>query len=169
MRRAYRALMLAAAAAAVPAVVSAQTAGVKPFRFGAQIDYGTEVEAIGVGARVEYSLASMVPSLTDFRFVGSFDWFFPDAIDYFEINAGVATSFPMSGGAMTPYAGAGLNYARASADVPGFGSVSNSEVGLNIMGGLRFRPMGSLVPFVEARLELGGGEQFVISGGLLFF
>lgn len=168
MRKSYRVLMLAAAAAALPAVASAQTANVKPFRFGAQVSYGLDVEAIGAGARVEYSLASMVPSLNDFRFVGSFDWFFPDGFDYFEINAGVATSFPMSGGAMVPYAGAGLGIARVSVDVPGFGSASSTETGLNIMGGLKFKPMGSLVPFVEARLELGGGEQLVLTGGILF-
>jgi opacity protein-like surface antigen len=164
-------LVLTAVAAALPAVVNAQVAmGVKPLRLGAQANFATDGSTFGLGARGEYSLATMVPSLTDFRFVGSFDFFFPDAGSYFELNAGVATSFSMPTAPVTPYAGAGLNIARSSIDFGGtIGTRSNTDVGLNVFGGVRFKPMGTLIPFAEARIELGGGENFVISGGLLFF
>lgn len=89
---------------------------------------------------------------------------------YLEINANVAYSFPLSGSSsLRPYAGGGLNIARSSIDfdLPGLRSTSDTEVGLNVLGGSKFGS-GRLTPFAELRLELGGGEQFVITGGFLF-
>jgi hypothetical protein len=69
---------------------------------------------------------------------------------------------------VAPYAGTGLNYAHASVSVPELAgmSVSNSEVGLNILGGAKFK-LGQVTPFGEFRVELGGGEEFVITGGAM--
>ena len=160
MQKVYRALALTAVAA-LPAVVGAQDMmGVKPFRLGAQADFITDNSDFGIGARVEHSLASLVPSLMDFRFVGSFDFYFPDAGSFVEINGGVATSFRMPGAPVTPYAGAGLGIARSS---------SNTDVGLNLFGGVRFKPMGTAAPYAEARLRLGDGSAFILTAGVLLF
>lgn len=168
MRKVYRTLALAAVAAFIPAVAHAQ--GVKPFHFGVQGDFETDGSNFGVGGRVEYGLATMVPSLTNFRVAGSFDYFFVGSgVTLWELNANALTDIPMSSSPLNLYIGAGLNYAHASVDLGGaFGTVSNSDVGLNVLGGLRFKNMGSMTPFVEARFELGGGENFIITGGLLF-
>lgn len=154
--------------AAVPAAAQAQQ--VKPFNIGVQGSYGSDSD-FGVGVRYENSLNRLFPSMP-LRFIGSFDWFFPDEggfggvdVTYFEINANVAYAIPMANSPLRPYAGGGLNYARASVEVGGT-DVSDSQVGLNLLGGIRFG--GKLSPFVEGRFELSGGEQFVISGGILF-
>lgn len=136
--------------------------------FGAQGSYGGDTD-LGVGARVELPLSSIHEQLSA---AGSFDYFFPDGFDYFEVNANGLFSIPMEGGSLMPYVGAGLNYARIDVSVSGpFGTVggSTSEIGLNVLGGSKFGGGdSSLTPFAEARFELSGGEQFVLTGGVLF-
>jgi hypothetical protein len=41
-------------------------------------------------------------------------------------------------------------------------------VGVNLMGGLNFQTRTRIMPFIEAKFELGGGEQFVLTGGIYF-
>jgi opacity protein-like surface antigen len=137
-------------------------------RFGAQASFGDDTD-FGIGARLEYvprALFRNAPVLS----AASFDWFFPDApagvdVQYWEINYNVYYLFTAD--ALRPYAGGGLNIAHASGSVAGFGA-SDTQVGLNLGGGLRFRTAGRLTPFIEARVELSGGEQFVLTGGLVF-
>lgn len=61
-----------------------------------------------------------------------------------------------------PYLGGGLNIARVEA-----GTLEDTELGVNIVGGSKFDAEG-VTPFVEARVEIEGGEQFVLTGGFLF-
>lgn len=137
-------------------------------RFGVQADFGDNFD-FGIGARLEYvprALFRNAPVLS----AASFDWFFPDTppgvdVQYWEINYNIY--YLWTADALRPYAGGGLNIAHASADVGGFGG-SDTKVGLNLGGGLRFRTAGRLTPFIEARVELSGGEQFVLTGGLVF-
>lgn len=142
-------------------------------RFGAQASFANDVD-LGVGARAQFGLKQISERLEG---IASFDWFFPSGdagVDwtYFEINANVAYAFPLTGSStLRPYAGGGLNFARISIDYPDLpfapGSYSSTDVGLNVLGGAKFGT-GALTPFAEVRLQLGGGEQFVISGGILF-
>jgi len=140
-------------------------------RFGAQASFGDDVD-FGLGARAVFSLKQFNERLEG---IASFDWFFPDSgvgVDwtYFEINGNVVYSIPLSSSSsLRPYAGGGLNIARSSIDfdTPLLSSASDTEIGLNVLGGTKFGS-GRLTPFAELRIELGGGEQFVISGGFLF-
>jgi len=140
-------------------------------RFGAQASVADDVD-LGLGARVLFSLKQFSERLEG---IASFDWFFPDSgagVDwtYFELNGNVVYSIPLSNtSALRPYAGGGLNIARSSVEVnvPGRPSASDTEIGLNLLGGSKFGS-GRITPFAELRLELGGREQFVISGGILF-
>ena len=142
-------------------------------RFGAQASFANDVD-LGVGARAQFGLKQFSERLEG---IASFDWFFPSGgvgVDwsYFEVNANLAYAFPLTGSsALRPYAGGGLNFARISIDYPDLpfapGSYSSNDVGLNVLGGAKFGS-GALTPFAEVRLQLGGGEQFVISGGILF-
>ena len=114
--------------------------------------------------------------------IGSFDYFFPDDgsgsvegvsydLSYFEVNANVAYPFVIEDSPLLPYVGGGLNLARISLDLdmPGASaSESETELGLNLLGGSKFDIGAAVVPFLEFRVELSGGEQFVISGGILF-
>lgn len=167
MRRAYRVVTLAVVAAAVPAMASAQTSAMRPFNAGVQANYGADTD-FGVGVRYENNLNTLIASMPNLRAVASFDYYFPSGFNYWQLNAGLVMGFTMPGAPVAPYAGAALAYSNLKADIAGASSVS--DVGLNLIGGVRFRPMGTMTPFAEVRLGLGGvNEQFVISGGLLIF
>ncbi|MGE0354185.1 MAG: outer membrane protein [Gemmatimonadales bacterium] len=138
--------------------------------FGGQINWGDDSD-LGIGGRIEFGLANMV-NVPELKAIGSFDYFFPDApsgvdVTYWEINGNVAYQFTKVKGRILPYAGGGLNIAHGSASFGGF-SGGDTKVGLNLMGGIDFKTSGRLTPFVEAKFEAGGGEQFVLSGGILF-
>ncbi|MDV3207377.1 MAG: hypothetical protein LOY04_09960 [Rhodococcus ruber] len=169
IRNTWLALSLLALAAA-PA--SAQ-------RFGVHANWSDDFD-FGIGGRVEVDALNLITDerpLSRTFFIGTFD--FPDCgfdleddsfdCSYWEINGNLA--IPLAAADIDPYVGAGLNIARFSADysgtVPGVDlEGSDTDVGLNLLGGLRFM-LSSLSAYAEARLELGGGEQFVITGGVL--
>lgn len=163
-------VLTVALAAAATAPVAAQG------RFGPQVSFGDDSD-FGVGIRGEAPLSVLVstergsPASTMFL-IGSFDWFFPDDdegvdVRYFEINANVG--YPLEAEGFDPYVGAGLNIANSgvSFDDPALDDRSDTEIGVNLLGGLKF-PFGDMSAFTEIRLELSGGEQFVISAGVLF-
>jgi hypothetical protein len=153
-------LMALAAAALVGTVTTEANAQVS---FGAQLSIADDTD-LGIGARANFGLP-----YTGVRVIASFDYFFPevDGFDYFEINGNVAYSIPVLTPGFSPYVGGGLNLARASVDAGSLGDVSDTELGFNLLGGASFG-IGPIKPFAELRIELGGGEQFVIAGGINF-
>ncbi len=165
MRKLFSVIALSAAVGVVSAAeASAQV------RFGVQGSFADDTD-FGIGVRVRGDTPRLIPN-APLSLIGSFDWFFPDApsgVDatYFELNGNVVYNFTITGSVLRPYAGGGLNIARASVDF-GQGNISDTNVGLNLLGGLNFRTAGRIQPFVELRLELEGGEQFVITGGIHF-
>jgi hypothetical protein len=162
---------------ATVALMAVGAAGAEAQRFGVQANFGTETD-LGVGARVEIPIAfASTGTFSQTFLIGSFDYFFWDCEDggfseidcsYWEINANAAVPLVASG--INPYVGAGLNYGNYSIDFDGplgdFGFGSGSEIGLNILGGLRF-PLGGLSAYGEGRFEVGGGEQLVLTFGIL--
>jgi hypothetical protein len=132
---------------------------------GPILAYHTDAEAIGVGAFI----AIPVPQLSEgFAIVPDFTWYFPDGYDYFEINGDLAYFFPVAADSpVSPFAFAGLNIARTSIDLGTFGSTSNTDVGLNLGGGVEF-PGSSLSPFAGAKFEIQDATGFVIFGGISF-
>lgn len=104
----------------------------------------------------------------------SFVYYFPEGdVTIWELNGDVIYSFPVGDDTpVLPFAFAGLNILRISSDevtVPGFGTVggSNTEIGLNLGGGVQFRAE-SLNPFAGAKFEIQDGSGFVIFGGVGF-
>ncbi len=142
-------------------------------RFGVQASFGSDDVNFGIGGRATFNLRSLIKT-PGFEGIASFDYFFPDepaGVDgtYWEINGNLGYTIPNVKGNVAPYVGGGLNIAHASVTVTGFGSGSDTEVGLNLLGGVKFKSRTSrLAPFVEARVELGGGEIFVLTGGVVF-
>jgi opacity protein-like surface antigen len=150
-------------------------------RFGPQLSWSDDFD-FGLGARVEIPFEGLFTDEGPFSRtfgIGSFDYFFPDCdftieetefdCSYWELNANLAVPIAASG--IDPYAGAGLNVARLSYDYdsddfPDVEVGSDTEIGLNLLAGLRF-PVGGLAAFLEGRFEISGGEQFVLTGGVL--
>lgn len=158
---ALTAMILAAAAPAVQAQdygPPPDTIRVYP-RFGLQANWADETD-FGVGVRYEMGVTSVLPRAGTIRLVPSFDWFFPEGnFNYWELNLNAINVFPVPNVRAAGYVGAGLNYAKIS------NGVSSDDVGANILAGIRLA--GTFRPFLEARLELGGGEQLVLTGGFM--
>ncbi len=143
-------------------------------RFGVQANYSTEVD-LGFGGRVEIDVPFTSTGTFSRTFLmGSFDYFLWDCdgfdeldCSFWEINANVGVPLVASG--VDPYVGAGITYGNANVDVDTpFGDVGgdSSDVGLNLLGGLRF-PLGSLSAYGEGRFTLGGAEHLVLTFGIL--
>lgn|GEM_PF-5905641 len=58
-------------------------------------------------------------------------------------------------------------FGRFSSNSPGPGG-SDSDFSLNAIAGLRFKAQDRLLPFVEARLAIKDGSQFVLAAGVYF-
>jgi len=142
-------------------------------RVGGQISFADDTD-FGIGPRVGIELPNLASGLW---LVGSFDYFFPDqglfgsasSVDYWEFNVNLLYGIDLPNVTnLEPYVGAGLNLARSSITPNGSSeTVRDSRLGLNLVAGLDF-PLPSITPFVEVRLEVDGGDQFVITGGLTF-
>jgi opacity protein-like surface antigen len=166
--------------APVAAHAQAQTAGT---RFGVEAAYGDNSIGFGLGAFVKFHLADMSGHPITGR--ATFDYFFPgtggyDCSDcgvsfhYWELNADGLYDISSKGN-IKPYVGAGLTYAHSSVSYNDTycnefecGSLSNSDFGLNILGGLNFMANSKLMPFVEAKYELRSGGEFLLVGGVHF-
>ncbi|MBI1723690.1 MAG: hypothetical protein HYR48_07270 [Gemmatimonadetes bacterium] len=154
MKRAFAVSIILALCALAPATLRAQA------KFGGQVSWADDQD-IGLGARVVASTPGAL-QLPRLDFIGSFDWFFPGGgANYYEVNGNVG--YRISGvTGIAPYVGGGLNIAHRS------NGTSNTELGLNLLGGLRFGIGPVVKGFSEVRLELSGGEQFVVTFGVLF-
>lgn len=127
---------------------------------GPVLAYHDDAEAIGIGAALGVPLDELGAGV---GLLGDFIWFFPDGFDYWEINGNLTYDFPLQQSTIIPFVLAGLNIARASAD--GFGG--DTQLGLNLGAGIEF-DAGTMRPSVGLKVELEGGEGFVIFGTLPF-
>ncbi len=151
-------------AAAIFCLAGAKSANAQAFRWGPQLSLADDAD-FGIGARVEFDFAG--PPLT---LIGDFGYFFPDGnVDYWELNANLVYNFRIPDApTVTPYAGGGLNIAHKSFDGNDLtDDRSNTDPGLNLLGGARF-DAGAVSPFIELKFEIEGGDQFIVTGGILF-
>lgn len=167
-----RKLMAGLAAAGLMALAAAPAAA--QARFGANLSWGDDAD-LGLGARLSFGVGELAGERPIEGLV-TFDYFFPDApsgvdITYWTASGNAIYRFTPRRSGFAPYAGGGLLLVHSSTDVsspgPGAGG-SDTDLGLNLVGGLRFRTAGSIIPFLEARLELADGSQLVLSGGVFF-
>ena len=122
---------------------------------------------LGLGARAPWSFTNRRPV----ALITSFDYFFPSTptgldAKHWEVNGNMAYHF---GRRWRPYVGPGLNLARRTATFTGTDLAgSDTSVGMNVLGGVRRVEGRKRQYFAEARYELGGGEQFLVTAGVLF-
>lgn len=130
------------------------------FKVGGGLAYGLEAEAIGVQAKGVYGFTDEIDGAVDFII------FFPDMIDWWELNVNAHYNFLAEEGTRV-YGLGGLNYTTLSFDAGGFGSFSQSEVGLNIGGGAEFDvDFASL--YTEAKFVISNADQLSLAAGLRF-
>lgn len=152
--------------------------------FGVQVDWNkfqnTRGSDAGVGARLEAGSAV--------RFIGAFDYYFVDTailgedstpnndfkLKFYEISADLAYYFPT--GPVRPYIGGGVSISKRTfhnVELSNFFDDNKTELGGNVLGGLKFNDGGVVEPFVEARGVFYGGNEkfnnrFVLTGGIVF-
>ncbi len=135
-------------------------------------EYGSE-QKLGVGVRGNVALERVIPgdegianaTLSRLELNGSAHRFFPSEGTWTEANADLLLPLiRVGGGAARTYVGTGVSFGRFEPDV---GS-SESKVGANLIGGLRFEQR-TLAPFFEVRGSLGGAEQLSAVLGFQLF
>ncbi len=109
----------------------------------------------GVGATIEFDLPELSPGLS---FMGDFMYYFPDNFDYWEIDTNLTYDFALEGTSAVPFALGGLNIGHVSSDNPQAENDGNTEVGLNLGGGVKFG-LGSLRPRIAARFTVFGFDE----------
>ncbi|SMO68560.1 outer membrane protein [Fodinibius sediminis] len=135
-----------------------------PLSIGGGIKYGSEVEAIGIQAGAQYAFTPEISGHADFSI------FFPENYDWWALNINGHYNF-LADEDMKVYGLAGLNYATLNISYDlgefGSGSVSSSELGLNLGGGAEFG-MDFANIFTELKYVLGNADQLALSAGLRF-
>ncbi|MFD2037362.1 hypothetical protein ACFSKL_21370 [Belliella marina] len=139
-------------------------------RIGGQLIYGSNIDALGIGAIAELPVApKMVIS-------PSFSFYFPKDQGFFkqsawELNGNLNYMF-LDDDKIEFYGIGGLNYTNIGikSDIPGVGNFSSStgKIGLNIGAGANFDVGMSFLPFGEIKYILGDFDRLVIAAGLKF-
>jgi len=133
-------------------------------RFGGQLSFAQDVNA-GLGLRLEDQLAP--PATEDLRVVATFDYYFPNSpLQYWELNGDLAWGFRLAPARLSLYVGGGVNIARSG--LRGVPDAAQTDLGANLLAGLRFLTTTRATPYVELRPELGGGNRLVLSAGVMF-
>lgn len=132
-------------------------------QFGVHASVATETD-LGLGGRLLFGLEQFVIGMEG---IASLDYFFPDNSDYWELNGNIVVPVPITEG-FEPYLGGGLNLGFFSfeEDPGGTGDNTDTEIGLNLVGGMKFATT-NFRPFLEVRGTIAGAEQLVFTGGIL--
>jgi hypothetical protein len=136
------------------------------------VQYGSDTGG-GIGVRGNIPLGQVVSTedrrgggaISRLELAVSAHHFFPSNADYTEANVDLLLPVLLLGdGAVWTYAGTGLHAGRFS---PAVGS-SDTRIGLNVLGGLRFERR-LMAPFFEVRGSLGGTDQLSAVAGVQIF
>ncbi len=155
-------LLLALMASGAPPARAQVRLDVAP-RLGFDLVGDVEEFFLGVDARI--GLVALPVLLNP-----AFDYYFTEGnlnVYQFSINA----LYPLQYPGMRPYLGGGIGISRISIGRdgrrPGAFDRSDTDVGLNFIGGVVFRT-GNLRPFVQGQITFGDLDLFTVAGGLLF-
>lgn len=127
----------------------------RSMHIGPRFGYNFDIEQALVG--VQFS----APVARHLEFYPSFDYYFVDAGSTWALNGDLKYRIGREQASWL-YVGTGVNVTRTS-----FGNFHNSDVGLNLFGGIESL-RGSVHPFAEVRATVGDGSTAQIMGGLNF-
>ncbi len=153
------------AAAALTLAIALPVQGHAQWTLNPHGGYDLDLEEFLIGASVEFSIPGAAISGVPLKFAPGFDYY-PglDGASFFVMD--FDAHYPFSAKGMTPYIGGGMYISRMSVDLPTFGSVSDTNVGLNLKGGASFGTSSKVRPFTEASLRMGNSSTFILKGGL---
>lgn len=161
MKKALFIVLFACLASAVTNTVNAQDAVKNRVGFFLAFASG-DYDEIGIGGIGEFRVGQKVTISPQLIF------YFPEEdVNLLEINGNVNYYF-YNHDIFEFYGLGGLNITRVSWDYGNDVDGSETELGLNLGGGINFEVGKSFVPFSELRFTLGDFDQFVISAGLKF-
>lgn len=130
-------------------------------RVGGGLGYGTDISEVGLNIRGLYQINDNIGAQADFMF-----YFVGENLSYTEFN--VNGNYFFGTEQFRPYALAGLNISRLKASVPFFGSITDTEIGLNVGGGGMYDINDMISVFGEAKYIVSNADQLVITAGVLF-
>jgi hypothetical protein len=134
----------------------AQAQGHPPYRphIGAHLSYNFDAEEFGIGPQF------YIPVARHFEFYPSFDYYFVDGpASLWQLN--VDMKYKSREQHTWFYLGGGLAIARASA-----GQFSDTDIGVNLLGGVETVVMNTIHPYLEGRLTLRDNTAFQLAAGL---
>ena len=149
------------------AVVGLATSASAQVGFMPYVGYNLEDEdfLVGVGARFGVPLtlpvALVAQPTVGYQFAG-------EGIDIIQADLNAVVEFTGSP-TIAPYAGLGLGLTYASFDVSRNDSESETELGLNAVGGIVLNPVGFGRPFLQGRYATRGDFQdaFSVQAGVI--
>jgi hypothetical protein len=132
--------------------------------YGARVGFSSNPDQFTVGAYAK--LGELVPNLS---MRPSVDFGFGDNVFTILGNADVQYSF-VTGASFAPFVGGGVAIGYYSFDLPegAVGDDSDTEIGLDVYGGLEFDLGGYKSAFVEARVGVDVPD-FKLTGGIGFY
>lgn len=131
--------------------------------FGPHAEFATNDFDFGIGAQLSVPVANRIDILP------TFDFYFPgNDVTAFSFDGTVRFWPKINVKNAGLYAGAGFNWTHVKVDLPApFGDVSDSEVGLSLLGGWMFKQV-SLLPFAQMRVVIGDADRVEFGGGINF-
>jgi opacity protein-like surface antigen len=136
--------------------------------FGPHLGAHLDAEELHIGANVRIPIGTPVGG-SRFQLNPGFEFypFMESGLSMWQINMDAVYPFPTK--VVEPYVGAGLAVTHVSVDIPGFGSASDTDAGLNLKGGVMFGVPGMPRPFAEGVIGVGGTtSDFMLRGGVYF-
>jgi hypothetical protein len=126
-------------------------------KLGVRLGYYTDIGDPFIGAEL---LARVRPRI---YFNPNFEWVFVDGAKYFTLNGDFHYDFPTHSRTYV-WAGAGLAVVSFNPDGPIEG---NTDLGLNLLGGIGLRRAG-IIPYFQAKVIVKDGSEFAIAFGIRF-
>lgn len=126
---------------------------------GLKVGYGFDIEEILLGGELH-----VVTPVEDVTFVPNLEIYLRDDPSILSFNGDFHYA-PRVGAqsSIRPYVGLGLAITRVSRN-----NRSNTDAGINLIGGINFRTSGRTTPFIHLKLVEGDYDDLVLAGGVRF-
>ncbi|GAB4229853.1 MAG: hypothetical protein Tsb0034_01600 [Ekhidna sp.] len=152
-------LLLTTALVAIFGVANAQEQGL--IRVSAGLAYGTEIEEMGINFGGEYLITDAISGGVSYT-----SFFVDDPASFSSFNIDGRYYFLSDGPYV--YGMAGVGIVKSKVDLGPFGSVSDSETGINLGAGALFPFSDNLGALTQIKYNTAGNGQLVLQGGLAY-